>query len=285
MLMLEHLFQPFGLDLIANAKRVKLARHMDSRWDLRRLYRDGGFDVYQAFQGSEVFKNADILVSFLGRLDRQAVFVGVYEIGQLSAPGTVSLPSDFPLQDMPVAAAYHYELRRDPRFDVLKDRLVIDWGPGTRSWVQNMRPLDKPVIEVLPEGYVAEFPGYLNVILSFDELVSIIKHPRANAEWHRMLAASAGVYLVLDIRTGKQYVGSASGEHGLLGRWRSYAENGHAGNMQLQALVSADHSSMRSLQFSILQTLDRALTRPEVIAFEALHKRKLGSRAHGLNSN
>jgi len=89
--MLEHLFQPFGLDLIANAKRVKLARHMDSRWDLRRLYRDGGFDVYQAFQGGEVFKNADILVSFLGRLDRQAVFVGVYEIGQLSAPGTVPL--------------------------------------------------------------------------------------------------------------------------------------------------------------------------------------------------
>ena len=113
----------------------------------------------------------------------------------------------------------------------------------------------------------------------------MIRHPTANREWHQRLGAVAGVYLVLDTLTGRQYVGSASGEHGVLGRWKSYAESGHAGNKQLRELVDADKSALDRLQFSILQTLDRSLTRREVLAFELLHKTKLGSRAHGLNSN
>jgi len=62
-------------------------------------------------------------------------------------------------------------------------------------------------------------------------------------------------------------------------------DTGHAGNQQLQELVAGNPAAMRGFQFSILQTLDRALAKPEVIAFESLHKTKLGSRAHGLNSN
>jgi hypothetical protein len=283
MLALEHLLQPFGLDLTSPPRRkVKLVRHMDSRVDVGQLYREGKLDLYQAYQSAPVFQHAELVLSFLGRGERQATFVGVFDVGDVSPPGTVK-----PLQPLPmdVSGDYHHALTRRPGFNALIDRLVIDWGPGTRSWHQWFEPLRKPVVEVLPEGHLHDFPGYLNVVLSFAELVRMVKHPTANREWHRMLGSVAGVYLVLDTRTGRQYVGSASGEDGLIGRWRSYAENGHAGNRQLKAIADEDHASIQHFQFSILQTLDRALTRQEVIAYESLHKLKLGSRVHGLNDN
>lgn len=283
-LALEDLLSPFGFDPQPPRRTVKLVRHMDARVDVPALYRDGRFETYQAYQSAPVFSNAATIVSFLGRGERQAVFVGVYDVLKASAPGVVPLPAGMELP-LDVASHHHYELERRARFDALVDRLVIDWGAGTRSWCQWFEPKGKPVVELLPQGYVKDFPGYLNVVLSFAELVAMVAHPTANREWHRMLSSVAGVYLVLDTRSGKQYVGSASGEQGILGRWRSYATNGHAGNRQLQELVRTDNSSMRHLQFSILQTLDRALTRKEVLAFEGLHKRKLGSRTHGLNDN
>lgn len=284
MLAFEDLLRPFGFDAAPPKQTVKLVRHMDARVDVPKLRRDGLFELYQAYQSAPVFSNAKQLVSFVGRGERQAVFVGVYEVGKVSPPGSVSLPAGYSLP-FDVSGLHHYVLTQRSGFESLVGRLVIDWGPGTRSWFQWYQPKRKPVIELLPEGYVQEFPGYLNVVLTYAELVDMVKHPTANREWHRMLAAAAGVYLVLDTRTGKQYVGSASGEHGLLGRWRSYAVNGHAGNRQLQALADADKSSIQNFQFSILQTLDRALTRQDVLAFESLHKRKLGSRVHGLNDN
>jgi hypothetical protein len=283
MLTLEHLLLPCGLDLVSlDKRRVKLVRHMDSRVDVNELYREGKLDLYQAYQSAPVFQDAELLVSFIGRGERQAVFVGVFDVGEVSPPGEIKPSQPLP---MDVSGDYHHALTRRPGFDALIGRLVIDWGLGTRSWHQWFVPMKKRVIELLPEGHLHDFPGFLNVVLNFAELARMVRYPTANREWHRMLGSVAGVYLVLDTRTGKQYVGSASGEHGLLGRWRSYAENGHAGNRQLRALVEGAQSSIQHLQFSILQTLDRALTRQEVFAYESLHKLKLGSRAHGLNDN
>ena len=284
MLALEDLLVPFGFDAAPPKRTVKLVRHFDSRVDVAQIHRDGKLELYQAYQSAPVFSNAQSLVSFIGRGQRQAVFVGIYDVGAVQPPGSAPLPAP---DDLPIDVSnnYFYSIQQRPGFDALIGRLVIDWGAGTRSWHQWFEPRSKAIVELLPEGYVKEFPGYLNVVLTFAELVNVVRHPTANREWHRMLGTVAGVYLVLDTATGKQYVGSASGEHGLLGRWRSYVESGHAGNLQLKQLVASDRSSLGRLQFSLLQTLDRSLTRQEVLAIEALHKRKLGSRAHGLNSN
>jgi hypothetical protein len=151
--------------------------------------------------------------------------------------------------------------------------------------VQTFRPDAKVIVEVLPKGYVRDFPGFLDILLRHDELVDIVKHPVSHRDWHRMLKSVAGVYLILDTSTGSQYVGSAYGENAVLGRWLSYAKNGHGGNKQLRELLSARPEASRNFQFSILQTLPITLTAKEVIEYEVLHKHKLGSRAHGLNSN
>jgi hypothetical protein len=76
MLALEHLLQPLGLELVPIKKTVKLIRHVDQRVDVAKLYRDdrGRFELYQAYQSGPVFSTSELLVSFLGRGECQAVW-------------------------------------------------------------------------------------------------------------------------------------------------------------------------------------------------------------------
>jgi len=282
MLALEHLLQPFGFD---TSRRTKLVRHQEQGIDVDALRRAGQLEFYQTWQGRPVFVACDQIVSFIGSVGTQAVFVGVYEVLGVSGPRAIKLPKDFLYPEMNVSNVYVYNLVRDERFDALRNRLVIDWGAGTRSWVQKFRQCEKKIVEVLPEGYVKEFPGFLDFTLRFDELKAMIENPTANREWHRMLGSVAGIYLILDTITGRQYVGSAYGDGGIISRWSHYARTGHGGNAQLRALLSERPNARSDLLFSVLQTLSPSLTAREVIAYERLHKQKLGTRAHGLNSN
>lgn len=282
MLSLEALLNPFGFDC---TKKIKLVRHQDQRYDIGLLRRTGYFEFYQSIQSRPVFDKCDVIVSFMGRPGTHAVFIGVYSVLGVDGPTTYPLPKGFIYPNMSTVGMYRYSLEQDHRFDDLDGRLVLEWGLGTRSWVQHFKPNTKSIVEVLPRGYVREFPGFLDVLLRYDELVGIIKHPASHRDWHRMLKSVAGVYLIVDTRTGSQYVGSAYGEDGLLGRWKQYAANGHGGNRQLQALVKVQPDAVSYFQFAVLQTLPVTLTAKEVIAYEVLHKQKLGTRAHGLNSN
>jgi len=139
--------------------------------------------------------------------------------------------------------------------------------------------------QLRPMGSVREFPGYHDFILRFDELERMVSNPDANEAWHRMLAGVAGVYLIADGVTGDLYVGSAYGEKGILGRWMRYVRTKHGGNVKLRALLASDETRYLAFSFSILRTLPRTLTSKEVIAVESFYKKKLGTRAHGLNDN
>jgi hypothetical protein len=85
--------------------------------------------------------------------------------------------------------------------------------------------------------------------------------------------------------TGNQYVGSAYGEGGILGRWKAYAKTVRGDTKELRVLLKGRPNMANDAQFSILQTLPITLDRTEVFKYETLHKRKLGTRAHGLNGN
>lgn len=100
-----------------------------------------------------------------------------------------------------------------------------------------------------------------------------------------MLSSVAGVYLILDTVSGMQYIGSAYGKEGIIGRWEQYARNGHGGNKQLMELLEKDPERITKFQYSILITLPQSMTKNEVINVEMLYKKKLGSRSFGLNSN
>jgi len=53
----------------------------------------------------------------------------------------------------------------------------------------------------------------------------------------------------------------------------------------LKELCSKDRSYYKNFKFSILQTLPSNSTANEVITIENLYKRKLGTKAFGLNMN
>jgi len=246
------------------------------------LVRNGQLETYQSFQSRPVF-DCDYIVVFLGLAGSKAKFFGIYKVLNVRLSVPSDIPQNFVFSEMINDGDYYYTLKEMPGYEDLKNRVVIDWGKSAISWHQWMR--EKEVTEILPEGYVKEFPGFLDFTLSYEELKNIINSPDANREWHIMLSTVAGVYLIVDYRSGAQYVGSAYGEKGILGRWSNYVKNGHGDNQKLKELMETDVQSINYFQFTILRTLPKTLTNREVINYESMYKNKLGTRAFGLNLN
>lgn len=106
-----------------------------------------------------------------------------------------------------------------------------------------------------------------------------------SAHYIIQLSSVSGVYVLLYRHTGKQYVGSAYGSGGIWARWRSYAKSPSGGNILLKQILEKSPSRYNQFQFSVLRVLEPSATKDEVMDQEALTKKKLGSRAFGLNSN
>jgi hypothetical protein len=271
-----------GMRHLANTAKAKIVRHQDRRYDMGRLLAMGHFNTYQSFQGRQIFAGCDTILSFIGTGGTRARLVGVYRVGKCHKPGSRKLPANYP-DEMDVAKCYFYELTREPSFDDLAERVVINWGTGTRSWCQRLR--DREVIEILPAGYARDFPGHFDFILSYAELSRIVGSPDAHREWHRRLESVAGIYVITDQVDQIHYVGSAYGASGLLGRWRTYAEKPDGGNKRLRELLKKHPGRHLRFNFAVLRALDRSVTRAQVLELEAHFKKILGSRAVGLNAN
>jgi hypothetical protein len=263
--------------------KVKFVRHQDSHVDLTELMILGYLDRYQRVQSRPVFKNCDFIVSFIGLSQSRARFLGVYRVNGVRFVKDVPAPADYPLPEEP--DYFCYDLEKIEGFADLEERIIIDWGKSARAWHQWSQTIgDSEVIELLPRGYTRPFPGYLDFILSHDELVRICTNPEANVEWFHKLSAVGGIYLIT--YNEKLYVGSASGEDGILGRWQEYAVNGHGGNVKLEALQAADPDCYKHFRYSVLRTLPLSTPKKEIIFAEVLTMEKLGSRSVsiGLNS-
>ncbi len=268
-----------GLDTKA---KVKLVRHQDKRYNIEELCRKGLLEVYQSYQSRPVFKDCDFIVSFIGMERSRARFYGVYRVKDRKRAREKPLADGIPSY-LASPDDYYYELEEVPGFDDLKGRVVIRWAGHPMSWHQWLSDMD--VIEILPAGKVSDFPGHLDFVLPYDDLVGIINCPDVHESWHQALSVVAGVYLITDMNTGKQYVGSAYGKTGILGRWSHYARVPHGDNKQLIDLLAPDLGYATNFQFSILQVLPRTMTEEQVVQCEKRWKKKLGTRAFGLTSN
>lgn len=270
-----------GFDAFNQARMV---RHESSQFNMQTLRDEGQFDFYQGYQSNPVF-NRPYLVSFLGRPNARAVFYGVFRVSGPRPASDFAAPAALKYPQFHVGRGrIWYDLEEVPGFEALRDRVMISWGKGTRSWCQYLR--DREVLEVLPAGYVREWPGYLQVLLTYQQMKDMVANAAAYREWHRALTATAGVYLILDTHTGKQYVGSATSEDGgILQRWTTYAKTPGAGNVELKKALATGETTPEHWQFTILQNLPRTMTPKEVVAVESLYKQKLGTRLHGWNKN
>lgn len=282
---LTELVKMRGFDI---TKKIKLLRHQDPQYDINFLYKHGMLEFYQSIQSKDVLGNCEYILSFLGVEGTKAIFIGAYENVQRSLfdKNINKIPDNFPYMDFFNQSLFHYQLKKISLLEDLVDRLVIEWGKSTRSWYQWLyENKPKQIIEVLPDGYVKDFPGFDEMILNFNDLSKIVKNPDANRVWHTMLSSVAGIYLIVDLTDGNQYVGSAYGELGILGRWRNYVDTHHGGNIKLIELLQNDPDRYKNFQFTILRTLPKSLTQTQVITYENIYKEKLGSRTYGLNRN
>ncbi len=146
---------------------------------------------------------------------------------------------------------------------------------------------DLEVQEILREPYSGRsFPGFEDIDGSFEELEALTGNSRP--DWRAALSSVKGVYLISDIKTGKRYVGSAYGDHGIWSRWRAYAATGHGGNAELRALVKDPtlEYCRKSFRFALLESRPAPTPDEVIVAREAFWKRILLSRGeYGLNRN
>ena len=280
MLSIIELLELKGLDCSAS-KSIKLVRHKDRRVDVDALLRGGHIETYQSIQRAPIF-NCDYVVSFMGIEGSLARLLGVYRVGEHRQVRKSDIAT-LPCRDLVGKSDIIYELEEVPGFEDFKDRLIIDWGSNAISWHQWLT--DKPVVEILPEGRKKQFPGYLDFVLTHEDLKTICENPSSNKDWHRALSAVAGIYIIVEKISGLQYIGSACGKNGILGRWLSYAQTAHGGNAKLKEALEDGLFARENLQFSILRTLPKTLTMTEVVGYEAQYKEMLGTRAFGLNLN
>jgi len=260
---------------------VILLRHQDKRAERGRtpyeLWRDDrpAFELYQSlqsFKNRSKFSRARNWASFVATLDGATMFAGLYAVkykGLLAEdtpqPHTGRIDS--------ARSCDAYDLKMDERMADLAGRIFIEWGDGTRAWVQRAEKQNKPIVELRPEFKEDDFPG----LLSLKE--SLSKVERLPAAWMTTLKNAKGVYLLTCPRTKEQYVGSACGNEGFWHRWMEYVVTGHGGNVALKSREPSDY------QVSILEVAGSAATPDDVRKMESRWKEKLQSREMGLNKN
>lgn len=276
---------------LADSKRIKLVRHSGVIDDnsiiskeyagcpVYKLYREDldKFREWQSEQKESTMKNVDYIVVFIGEEHCECRFVGVYRNYGILRPT--------------VDGAFYYDLREIDGFDRLKDQVVIDWGKGALTWMQNWSTT-KEVIRIeqkTSSDGIPVFTRYEDVVLSYSQLKSVV----ADKDWQSKLACLNCVYMILDKGNGQQYVGvtykdiNPGKKNGILSRWTEYANTGHGNDKKLVELLSKEGISYaeRNFQWSILETLPLNVTPKVAIDRETLYKVKLGTREHGYNEN
>jgi len=275
------------------SKDTILVRHKDKKVNIFELIDQNHFEFYQSTQNKNTFDKAKYMIVFIGLESTKALFYNIYKINGTKDLEFNEIPKGFknicpwwtPEYILEKQLKW-YNLEPLTGFEDLKQRLIINWGQGTLAWVQKYNEKNtKEIIEILPTGYVKEFYDYLDFTLSYNELKKISEYPEANKRWIDKLSSVNGIYLILDKKTGNQYIGSAYGTNGIWGRWNNYVKNYHGGNKQLIELLEKDNNYYSNFQWTILETLPANLTKDKVISYENMYKEKLGTRAFGLNSN
>jgi len=294
MITLNELLRNRNIDL---SNDTILIRHKDNRSKKDNRLKIDMFDLiekdylkyYQSVQFQPIFENKKYWIVFIGLEQSKAMLYEIYEIKGTRNVESINIPKDirkmFPewfVENEKNRKWYNLEPINE--FDDLKQRVIIKWN-NPIAWVQNYSKKNIEIIEILPTGYVKDFIDYLDFTLTYNELKKIYTHKDANKRWIDKLSSVNGIYLILDKKTGNQYVGSAYGKNGIWGRWENYVNNGHGKNKLLEELVENNENYVANFQWTVLETLPANLSKDKVISYEKKYKEKLGTRVFGLNLN
>lgn len=265
-------------EAVLNPDQVQLVRHtgtsgklIETPYDLW-VADDGRFEKYHSFQSKDRFDIGGFTATFVVSPAGDTLFARMYEVKSVRrAPkGTVC-----PCTGIKAGSGTHflYQMTKVSAFEKYEGILVIDWGLGFINWIQRAKNQNKRILELRKEFQEPDFPGFSSFSTELSRLAGL---PHS---WKAVLSSVRGVYLLVCIETGKQYVGSAVGTDGFLGRWQSYAANGHGGNVELKKHKTSDY------RVSVLEVVSPTSTHEEIIATENFWKHKLLTLEFGLNKN
>lgn len=238
----------------------------------------------------EVFKNGDIMTMLNGHYWNYNKNKS-YKDGQITVGLVKIRPNeDFWLlfhigqitKDLNILNGVGYEYQNLPEYEKYVGRLIVKFKNKAQTMIRNAESVieDCYVSQIIPDTFDNDlFPGYEKVNISWYELKRIIEKDN----WTTALENQKGVYLMTDISNGKMYVGSAYGEQMILGRWKSYVNNGHGGNVGLKQLTF-DYIK-GNFKYSILDIYKSTTDDQIIIDRESWWKEVLSSRQFGYNEN
>lgn len=275
------------LDDLNKQGKVLLLRHYHEK--IKEMKENNLIEEYQSFQNKRAFFGCKYIVSFIAGEKNSGIFYGVFEVvGRLEKEKlpkySKQLENYCNNQDSNKDIFLHLE--RVEKFDIYKNRLVINWFVP-RGWYNTYGKVkDKEVIKILPNNFVNDFPGLMNIMVSYQDLKKIIGNPDSHSFWFESLTRLQAVYLILDKKSGNKYIGTTYGENGLWQRWETYIKgDGTGNNKELKVLKENDKDFYLNFQFSILEVLSKTADQKYCTQKESIWKEKLGSKAFGLNRN
>lgn len=135
------------------------------------------------------------------------LFVGLYS-AELAGPVPLDMVDPLSGEVPGTAKGHRYDLYRCEPHAALADyasRLLVDWGLGTRSWVQRADSGAKPIVELTRELREESFPGFTRFVAGLSDLEAM------PLGWKGALRSARGIYLLACPRTREHYVGQAAG--------------------------------------------------------------------------
>lgn len=228
----------------------------------------------------------DTVFQFIEIEPHKWLFVGAYEIIDLNLSAV----------DKVLNKKFGYaNANRLTEFDKLADRLVVEHTNKPQQFfytsadiIDNVR-----VYTILPRPYrdsAEEFPGYENVCKDYKTLSHCIK----DSAWQDALRNVYGVYVLTDAKTGKLYIGSATGKDGIYDRWKTYLKKGYDDsdkeypNKKLKELVKEKGIEyiQDNFQYSILEIFPKTdMGRDKALERESYWKNVFQTRMFGYNDN
>lgn len=279
MLTFHALLTTYGI----NPVEVRLVRHGNKEIPVLDVFQNNPERLthYTAWQKLGRYGDARYIAVFAPARGTTALFLGLWAVNGVTTnkeltPKHLSLLQQYELPEEWFDRAAFYHLSLSDVMSDMSERLVIDWGGSTVSWVQKG---DKPVVLIKGINSIGDFVSFDQVQLSYADLQKLIQDTDSNITWVNALTAVNGVYLIRHTIDGKLYVGSAYGKEGIFGRWKAYSRSGHGGNKLLKDITP------QHMEFSILEVANGTMSADDVIERENRWKLRLGTRIHGLNDN
>lgn len=259
-----------GLHINIENFKIHLASGSIQNSPLEAFY-NNTFKEWQEWQTKRNFQ-CDMIISLIHIGSDKWLFAGVYKILDYN-----KISEDH----------FDYSTQLLQGQDEIIGRLIVKHrrqGRASYLWGKSISNQFR-IVEIKEKRLtVEEFPGYNNVSISFSKLQTIISQNIQS--WRGALANIKGVYVITDTKTGKLYIGSATGQDGIWDRWSQYSINGHGGNKELISLLK-DHSLgyQKYFQFSIIEIADFNISDDNLLSREQHWKNVFKTREFGYNSN